>query len=956
MNLFKKILFLTLIIPNLCLSFDGITIVEDIQIDRVTVRWDNQGVPGSEYRIYDATSGEPYSLITTRPSNSSQATITGLNPSTEYSILVRFFDGVSEDTNTAIETFTTLTPASPLFSGSQVSARTGGEEDVGGVIGNIVRMEFFDNGIFESDDGTNVTQNSYTATIIPTSLDVKSCINFVGQNEIFSINLNLGFGNLVVNTHRINGTCDGQAVNCFVFQSTDTNGDQRLMEVTPGGCNRLLSDFNESGDLLVESVTKGSGGVKNPNIGTDVSSFRVRGDNIVEVIGLPGGVIERVEMTSFSSFTFERDILPCDSWSGSVSSYSIDSTSINGEIYDISGTCNGSPVSCVFIDESSINEISGVETNFYRKFNSNGICGSAIDSYFVANGNIMGDPVISGHELTQIGNFTKTPIERLRIFDNEEGAQYNTSFTEKEVGSPASSFVTDSTRVVREMTVPSCNDFDGEIYVRDLNKFNDGMDTSVDDPLEQNQITYASGACDGVRIECFELGFDILDRDVLDEYGNVISSPADNFKRLFEGIRGVCPASYQADFTSKGSGVAALLLDIVKMDESLRFTSFSNNTSRLMELPANTVTISNSPFLINETVFATPELKYCREFFGDKRLYSGDILGVPFEVIQYEGNCDAKQISCYVKKNLSTGTSELYRSRLDPDSCSGLELDFNSTGQVEGIAGSTAPPPPIPEFIPEIGAKAYTFSVTNETLTLGLNPITKEPLVGSDWEVLLSDAFVGNCTQYDEHVFDDGDKISTVFSYLDPNIANCNTASHPKDPLNQIEWDNMGVTREAQHGTETIVCGRDNACDITMSINFREQVFSSLNPTQGVDGTAPGRGRVFVYDFKQVSTSNEKGEGGLGGLANLPINPITEKYCVDLSDLVTEGGGSSFAENPVLNMEVIQWEPFRQGGNAAQGVTPAANDERSFIMKGLSEGMLYYIKRDNIYLGTEWEE
>lgn len=928
-------------------AFSGINSIDQVETDSMRANWDISGVNiTSTFYVYTVDDGS-YTEINSYSYPASSAIVSGLDHTTEYTLAVRVDEGSGVDSNTQTLTEETLTPATALFSGVQVSARTDGSEDTSNDIGVADRIEFFDNETFEYEEDGNTSSNSYSATVDPTSLSIMSCFDYSGVNDRYDIDLNLGFGSLSLVVHRMSGACDSQTVDCFIFQSEDTEGDQRLMEVSPGGCAPLNNDFNEFGNLLVDSIINGKSVSKSSSEVNDIPNLRVRDDGVLEVENFSTGDIDR-QSISYTESVADLDLLPCYQLEGDFRKINLTASGSLGEIeiVEFQGMCNEMPTSC-FVAKTQTGTTTENDPIYdsWLMETSPGGCSELQDYYENIETDIFSPYFLSGTEVSQAGE-PRDPIARVRGLENGDLITKNLSSPEQK-----NIFVFGETQA--QDAIPSCSVVDGEIETFSIIKHAQGADTETDDPLETLIYNKFRGVCDGVELDCFEYGESLLMEDVIDEEtGDVLQEAGTTTKRLMKGLNGTC-SPLESDFNERGSFLSSTLLFINNHEKEI--SVFSHGQARINNLSLEVNTTMDSSITSRDDLSdSTPSLKGCHSFAGVKEVRDIDIDGIVYRSSFYDGYCDGIETKCHILEDTSDGTKEIYGQ--DGDFlCSRLEEDFIDTGNVEGEAGSTAPPKEAEEVIDRSGLD-YVYTYADQILTTGINPITKEPLDGSDWEVKYSEPFVGNCGEFSEHVYNDGDFIETINDYLPTSEDNCDTADYAPDTFDQIEWDNMGVVRKAEFGTETLSCGRDNSCDIDMQVTNSQDIFSSITPEKGEDGTSPARGRVFLYDFNSVNSSNNRGIGGAGGIANLAATPITEKYCIELKDYTTEGGGSDFAANPSLGVRVINWVPFNEGQDAAQGVTPDADNERSYIYKGLSDGILNYIKRDNIYLGEEWDE
>ena len=290
-----------------------------------------------------------------------------------------------------------------------------------------------------------------------------------------------------------------------------------------------------------------------------------------------------------------------------------------------------------------------------------------------------------------------------------------------------------------------------------------------------------------------------------------------------------------------------------------------------------------------------------------------------------------------------------------------------------------------------VNTTAVTVDSDYAVPTTGLNPASHEPLPGSDWEVAQSTIFAGNCLEFNggaedievkyydtiggtvatktvvsavrtDYLYNDGDSYEILNSFLERHPVtlsipeDCSTASHPNDPTDILgamgQWNDVGLDQNVAYGVDSILCGVGNACGkdgvlVVQNIINEDQIFSNITPTQGVDGTAPGKADVFIYDVNTLNTSNSIGYGGAGGLADLD-NLDSTRYCVKLKDYSTEGAASPYALNPTLDIYVYQFYPIKQAPSQPQGNTPSSASSKVQVFKKVDSNMRYYLRYNSI--------
>jgi hypothetical protein len=248
-------------------------------------------------------------------------------------------------------------------------------------------------------------------------------------------------------------------------------------------------------------------------------------------------------------------------------------------------------------------------------------------------------------------------------------------------------------------------------------------------------------------------------------------------------------------------------------------------------------------------------------------------------------------------------------------------------------------------------ASKIRVTVTQEEFTIGLNEATKEPLPGSDWEVRLSTSHMGDCSEHDEQgfVYDAGEKVSNISVSIAPTYNDCQPAidlGHPQDPHNRVTWVDLGLVSSAENGQEVLECGIGKECNIYQEIVEREEIFTVLNPTSGVKGTAAGYADIFSFKIFNYTAENLPGIGGLGGVADLPNDLDNIRYCVKLRDAVTDGVSSVYAYSPELYIQKINWRPIVQGENGNNGGASiiGPKKKKTEIMQGLDHVTRKYLE------------
>lgn len=244
--------------------------------------------------------------------------------------------------------------------------------------------------------------------------------------------------------------------------------------------------------------------------------------------------------------------------------------------------------------------------------------------------------------------------------------------------------------------------------------------------------------------------------------------------------------------------------------------------------------------------------------------------------------------------------------------------------------------------------------ITNTELSTGLNPVDSLPAEGSNWEVRLSDFFAGGCGEFNEHIYYQEDLEESFVQYIGPSVANCSGVSHEDDINSKLTWTDLGIVQEDFFGTELLECNLEEInCDISQELTKEEQIFSSLTPEDGGDGTESSFAEIFAYDSPNFVLEATSGSGGSGGVNNLNIYS-SRRYCIDLKDYST-GSETIYAKNPIVKIIDYNWTPIYSSEDGSDGESKSSVVKQSRILNGLDYSQLYWLGSDNVTNGTQRE-
>lgn len=240
-------------------------------------------------------------------------------------------------------------------------------------------------------------------------------------------------------------------------------------------------------------------------------------------------------------------------------------------------------------------------------------------------------------------------------------------------------------------------------------------------------------------------------------------------------------------------------------------------------------------------------------------------------------------------------------------------------------------------------AAAWRFNQVVEAYVTspGLDPDTLQPLPGSNWEVEFTDFFTP-CSSLGQFVTLNSE-IQTWTSYGEVG-AQCNDASIAEDVNDLIPWNASGVVQDPTFGTENLLCNPQN-CPVQNLTQEKDLSFDNIDPTAGANGTSQGNGVLLIYDYNenQSSITARSGIAGQGGLNDLDQLKSTQ-YCVKISDADSKGIDSSFAQDPVVNFNIYNWEGLKINRGQPSGQVPDYSNKSIKIYKKLDSSLRHLIK------------
>jgi hypothetical protein len=247
-------------------------------------------------------------------------------------------------------------------------------------------------------------------------------------------------------------------------------------------------------------------------------------------------------------------------------------------------------------------------------------------------------------------------------------------------------------------------------------------------------------------------------------------------------------------------------------------------------------------------------------------------------------------------------------------------------------------------------ADSVVTSVISNTITSGLNPVTHDPLPGSDWTVSLSAPNAGTCSEFSatDNIFNDGPTDFIDIQYVPISNTTCSGVVVTGDVLHTAVFNNLGMVQESFFNTEDITCNLTSQCAVTLVDTVSNQKFAHFTPTSGTSGSESGQVNSFLYNYNSLIFSTISSIGGTAGTSNMTVPNTSVKYCVLKRDQVSDGNSSNFAKNPEINIQKIFWTPYTQGANGISGFGTGSALKKSNVIKGLDYSQIYWLGQDNI--------
>jgi hypothetical protein len=226
--------------------------------------------------------------------------------------------------------------------------------------------------------------------------------------------------------------------------------------------------------------------------------------------------------------------------------------------------------------------------------------------------------------------------------------------------------------------------------------------------------------------------------------------------------------------------------------------------------------------------------------------------------------------------------------------------------------------------------KAYTFPGLNS------DGLTLAP--GSTWQTMQTNTFESCPTGWSvlKSVF------LNLIQYTNKENTACSGVSDPQDPNNRAFWQYTGITQEPSFGTETVSCNI-GTCAVGSTVSESSRSLDVILPASGENGTEQGRGLLFVYDVRNITSSAIAGGSGATGLADININPQT-KICAKIDD-ANAGINSPQAKNPFVSFRRYSWQALKSASGGNPGSPPRNSGKSVELYKKLDPAARYLLDK-----------
>lgn len=211
----------------------------------------------------------------------------------------------------------------------------------------------------------------------------------------------------------------------------------------------------------------------------------------------------------------------------------------------------------------------------------------------------------------------------------------------------------------------------------------------------------------------------------------------------------------------------------------------------------------------------------------------------------------------------------------------------------------------------------------------------------NDWDLRLSYSFTPCSGSY---TF-----VKSVYKQkitYDPTGTDCskNDVGVPEDPFKKISWVYTGMVQDAAFGREQLICAPSN-CPVSSTVSEFNRSLEEIYPESGSNGTQQGYGLAFVYDVQNVSVAAQPGAAGAGGKNDIPVL-TSMRYCVKVSDAISDGDSSAYAKTPFVAFRKYNWTALKSGAGGNAGTPPVASDNAVKVYRKMDDSVRFLLTKE----------
>lgn len=245
-----------------------------------------------------------------------------------------------------------------------------------------------------------------------------------------------------------------------------------------------------------------------------------------------------------------------------------------------------------------------------------------------------------------------------------------------------------------------------------------------------------------------------------------------------------------------------------------------------------------------------------------------------------------------------------------------------------------------------ISGQAYRASIWKANATASASNYTSPGLdssgvqlaVGSIWSLLQTNTFEACPSDYSLLK----NNYVNLIQYANDS-SGCSSVTDPLDPNRLATWQYTGMAQEVSFGTQNVSCSI-GTCAVNSSVSDLARNLDVITPGDGENGTQQGRGLIFAYDLKTVSTTANPGTAGVKGSSDILVSPQV-RICAKIDD-ATAGINTDQAKNPFVSFRRYSWQAVKSNNGGNEGNPPQQTGKKIEIFKKLDPAVRYFLDKN----------